>query len=126
MVNKNFPEENFQWIIYHLEAMNYARDKFEKKMAEFPSGTKLTKLRKDELRHLISKIKELTNWYKSQVEYHQQKAISHIPTTTKTKKRQNERIIENKSLERVFVKGNNTDTVNTEKAGFRTGDKLLK
>jgi len=124
MTNKHSPEENFQWIVYHLEAMNYAKNKFEKKMAELPSGTKLAKLRKDELRHLVSKIKELTKWYKSQIEYHQQKAISHIPKTTKTKKRQNERVTENKSLEKLFVNGNDTDSA--EKMGFRTGNKLLK
>jgi len=126
MENEQQLKNNYHYIIYHLEAMNYAKTKFEKEMSKLPSGHKLTELKKEELRKLISHIKDLVRWYKSQIEYHQQKAMSHIPKTENVKKKQKARRLENKSLENLFVNKSSNKAINTKDISFVKGNELMK
>lgn len=96
-------QDNYHWIVYHLEAMNYAHTKLEKKMSNLPSGHSLIKLDSGQLRKVIGDLKETINWYEEQIKYHQDKACSHVPEDEKTKKAKHRRELENKSYENCFV-----------------------
>jgi len=113
-------KDRFHWVLYHLEAMNYAKTKLKKKMSQLPSGQKLLKLDSKELRKIISQIKEVINWYKGNIEYHQEKAMSHIPDTEKTKWAKKSRELENKSYENIFLTADKLISDDNKKEMFKT------
>ena len=121
--NKRTNSKNrYHWIIYHLEAMNYAKTKLEKKLSELPSAHKLLKLDAEDLRKVISKLREIIRWYKHIIDYHQQKAMSHIPETEKTRWAKKMRELENKSYENLFVRGDEIFSDTTD-VNFKTYEK---
>ncbi len=95
--------DRYHWIAYHLEAMNYGRTKVDARLSELPSSFNLDKADPGKLKEVIATLKELLKWYEDFIEYHQQKALSHIPETEKTKKAKKYREAENKSYENVFL-----------------------
>lgn len=123
-------QNNYHWIVYHLEAMNYAHTKLEKKTAELPGGHSLAKLDSGQLRKVIGDLKAIMNWYEEQIKYHQEKAYSHVPENEKTKNAKQRREMENKSYENCFItadqilpdKAQNEDfkTMKTDDAGDKT------
>lgn len=117
-------DENYHWIIYHLEAINYGRNKVDKKILQLPSGSKLVKADQKQLRKVISELKKIINDYENYIEYHQQKAMSHIPKTDKTDRAQINREIENISLENVFLRANELENDGAVKNEFKSADKI--
>ncbi|MBU7017757.1 MAG: hypothetical protein HXS44_09620 [Theionarchaea archaeon] len=95
--------DRYHWIAYHLEAMNYGRTKVDAKLSGLPSSFKLDKADPEKLRDVIATLRELLKWYQDFIEYHQQKALSHIPETERTKKAMKYRDAENKSYENAFL-----------------------
>ena len=116
--------ENYHWIIYHLEAINYGRNKVDKKISQLPSGRKLADADQKQLKKVISELKKIITEYENYIEYHQQKAISHIPKTDKTDWAQKNREIENVSLENIFLKANELENDGTIKNDFKSADKI--
>jgi len=95
--------DRYHWILYHLEAMSYGRKKVDKKMAALSSDFHLVQADPEKLRQIISELKELLKWHVEFIEYHKQKATSHIPETEKTKWARERRDAENKSYETAFL-----------------------
>lgn len=90
-----------KWVVYHLKALDYARNKSilrQEKINEELAVTKDTKKALEEVRNLLS-------WYRDQVEYHRNGAIKHLdPKDLETIKALEMRERENKSLSRAFIK----------------------
>lgn len=92
-------KNRYHWILYHLKAMDYGRAKLEKWLAKLPMNPK-----PHEYGYVISELKEAIKWYKHHIEYHREKAMSHIPETEKTKWAKERREAENRSLENTFLR----------------------
>lgn len=90
-----------KWIVYHLKALDYARNKSiirQEKINEELAVTKDTKKALEEVRSLLG-------WYRAQVEYHRNGAIKHLdPEDLDVMKALEMREKENKSLSRAFIK----------------------
>ncbi|UCE74597.1 MAG: hypothetical protein JSV56_02545 [Methanomassiliicoccales archaeon] len=82
-IHKSKSSDKYHWILYHLEAIEYGQKKIDTRMAKLPSSIKLQDADPEKLKKVISELKEIISWYKKFVEYHQQKALSHIPETEK-------------------------------------------
>ena len=94
-------KNTYHWILYHLKAMDYGLKKLEKWLVKLPRNPK-----PDEYTQVISELKEAIRWYKSHVEYHREKAMSHIPETERTKWAKKRREDENRSLDNIFLRAN--------------------
>jgi hypothetical protein len=95
--------DRYHWIIYHLEAIDYGDRKVEEKLSKLPSDFKLDQADPYALRRVISELKGILKWYRNYITYHQQKALTHIPETEKTKWAKERRGAENVSLEKIFT-----------------------
>ena len=96
--------EKYHWIVYHLKAIDYGDRKVEEKLSKLPSDFKLDQADPHALRQVISELKGILNWYRTYITYHQQKALTHVPETEKTKWAKERRSTENVSLEDTFLK----------------------
>ena len=96
--------DKYHWIVHHLEAMDYGDKKVEERLSLLPSDFKLDKADSRALRQVISELKGILRWYRNFVQYHQQKALTHVPETEKTKWAKERRNAENVSLENIFLK----------------------
>ena len=113
-------KEKNHWIIYHLEAMNYAQKQMNNKLSKLPSSHTLHKYDAQGLRKIISDLKEIIKWYEHKIIYHQEKAISHIPENEKTKWAKKSRELENKSYENFFISGDKLMNQEVSSDEFKT------
>ncbi len=114
----------YHWIMYHLEALDYGREKVDNKISKLPAGQKLVRLTPKEHREVISQLKEIISWYEKFIQYHQQKALSHIPETEKTLWAKEKRKLENSSYENIFLNANEIAKNSVNKRDFKTADEL--
>ena len=110
--------DKYHWIIYHLEAMDYGEKKVEERLCRLPSDFKLNQADSHALKQVISELKEILGWYRNHIQYHQKKALTHVPQTEKTKWAKERRNAENVSLENTFLKADILPDKETELKEF--------
>jgi len=121
MASDTSSKGSYHWILYHLKAMEYAQKRLDKKISELPKGYKLAEADAKELRQIISKLKEIIKEYKNSINSRQQKIMSFIPETEKTKWAEKFRGAENKCYERVFLEEEEPMDVGIEEFKSATG-----
>lgn len=92
---------NKKWVVYHLKALDYAQSKSERRQEEINEELRVSKNTKKAL----DDVRNLLNWYRTQVEYHRNGAMKHLdPEDLKIMETIKRRDKENKSLSRAFIK----------------------
>jgi len=117
--------ENFRWIMYHLTALDYGRDKLNARIAEITEQKKLREANITELRKIVRDIKKSTKDYQNFITYHQRAAIDRIPEHQRKKWEEEFRNMENQSYFNTFV-GTPKKEFDASKNAFRTARDLTE
>jgi hypothetical protein len=117
-------KSKYHYIAYHLEAMNYAPKRYEKKLSELPSPISLEKADVGKLKSVITSLRGILTDYHKHIEYHQTKAFSHVPEEDREKGIVTFRKSENKSYETIFLDSDDDKKDDNLDSGFITADQI--
>ena len=123
-------EDGLYWVVYHLVAMEYARDRynteikaireqFQKRMI---SGT----LDNTYLKRVIKEVLKWGKWYVDKIEYHKEKALLHIPDDKRKQWEMDLREKENWSYKNIFIEENKQHKHKPVTIGYVSGDMLVE